>query len=351
MHALVDTDAVKRAHPIEEIVAEYGIVLRPAGYSLIGRCPFHADGGRPNFHVYLETQSWFCYRCQIGGDVISFVERMEGVDFREAVARLAGDRRLPSVHRVQSIDHENSRRLQRVAWGPDEYACLAAAVELYHNRLLRTPAALAYVESRGLDRGTIECCRVGYTSGDELRRHLHLHRLPGESATRVGLLRADGRESMAGRVVVPEVRGGQPIWVIGRIIGLAGGEPKYLGLPGRKPLLGWETAAGGRVAVVTEGVFDWLTLRSWGYPAVALVGTHARPDVVAALTTFERVLLVLDTDPAGREASYRLAAALGDRAVVVTLPGVKDVGELAMRSDGPSVFAQAIRHVARSEAA
>ena len=50
--------------------------------------------------------------------------------------------------------------------------------------------------------------------------------------------------------------------------------------------------------IATEGVFDWLTLRSWGYPAVALVGTHARPDIVDSLRTFQRVYLVLDQDDA-----------------------------------------------------
>src|SRR5512133_2794397 len=85
----IDTEALKRAYSIAEVVARYGIDLRPSGRTLIGRCPFHDDGGRPNLHVYESSSSWYCYRCAIGGDVISFVERIEHVGFREAVERIA----------------------------------------------------------------------------------------------------------------------------------------------------------------------------------------------------------------------------------------------------------------------
>ena len=86
----IDTGQLKRAHPVEEVVCRYGIELRPVGRALVGRCPFHADGGRPNLHVYPGNASWYCYRCTSGGDVISFVMRLEGLGFRDAVARRVG---------------------------------------------------------------------------------------------------------------------------------------------------------------------------------------------------------------------------------------------------------------------
>ena len=58
----IDTESLKVEHPIEEIVARYGIELRPSGRTLTGRCPFHNDGGRPNLYVYPATQSWYCFR-------------------------------------------------------------------------------------------------------------------------------------------------------------------------------------------------------------------------------------------------------------------------------------------------
>jgi DNA primase len=120
-------------------------------------------------------------------------------------------------------------------------------------------------------------------------------------------------------------------------------EPKYLGLRGGKPLLGIERALELPTVIVVEGAFDFLAVRRWGYPVVALLGTHARPEVVDQLRAFMRVFLVLDQDKAGLEATLRLADELGSAAVPVALPdGVKDVAELAPRPDGQAVFASAL---------
>ena len=86
----IDTDRLKRDCPLLDVVAHYGITLRQSGQTWVGRCPFHRDGGRPNFHVYADTNSWYCFRCGLGGDVIRFVQKMEDVDFRQAVERLMG---------------------------------------------------------------------------------------------------------------------------------------------------------------------------------------------------------------------------------------------------------------------
>jgi len=86
----IDTSALKLAHPIEDVVASYGIELKRQGHALVGRCPFHADGGRPNMYVFVPTQSWFCFRCCLGGDVLKFVMLAENLGFRAAVEHLAG---------------------------------------------------------------------------------------------------------------------------------------------------------------------------------------------------------------------------------------------------------------------
>ncbi|MGE3795877.1 MAG: CHC2 zinc finger domain-containing protein [Dehalococcoidia bacterium] len=344
----IDTDRLKRAHLVEEVVARYGVDLRPVGRALVGRCPLHDDGGRPNLHVYPGSASWYCYRCAIGGDVISFVMRLERLRFLEAVTRLEGGAvaRLVGPHQPppRPAHRPKARRSRRGAWGPAERACLAATVELYHNRLLTERAALAYVQGRGLEQATFERCRVGYAGGDELADYLRWRHLPVRAAVRAGLLGSDGRELMAGRVVVPELRGGQPIWLVGRAIDPETGVPKYLGLPGTKPLLGWEGAVGSPTAVVVEGVFDWLTLVQWGFPAVALVGTHVRTEELRALGgRFRRLYLALDADDVGRAATDAIARALGPMALPVSLPpGVKDVAELALRPGGRALFARAL---------
>ena len=369
----IDTDALKHSCPIEEVVGRYGIDLRGRGRALVGRCPFHDDGGRPNLHIYPATESYFCYRCRIGGDVIDFVERYDGVGFREAVARLI--RRAPALparaaraRTFQPASHVPSeprkpgeaKASPAPTLGPEEYAALRAAVALYQRRLLATPAALAYVADRGLDRPTVERYRLGYAAGGELAAHLGELGLSLAAAQRAGLLRDDGSELLAGRVVIPEIRHGQPIWMIGRSI--AGGRStlRYLGLPGSKPLMGWEAALEaadcGAAVVVVEGLFDWLVLQRWGIPSVALVGTYVRPDVVQALARLGRLYLVFDWDDAGAEASDALLAALaalGCHAVAVRLPAVpdvKDVADLGPRPDGRALFVQAVERTAHTAA-
>ncbi|MGD9510666.1 MAG: toprim domain-containing protein, partial [Geminicoccaceae bacterium] len=107
---------------------------------------------------------------------------------------------------------------------------------------------------------------------------------------------------------------------------------------------GWEGAVGSPTAVVVEGVFDWLTLVQWGFPAVALVGTHVRTEELRALGgRFRRLYLALDADDVGRAATDAIARALGPMALPVSLPpGVKDVAELALRPGGRALFARAL---------
>ena len=351
----VDVEALKSAHPIEDVVAHYGIELRRLGRAAVGRCPFHPDHGRPNLHVWADTRSWFCFRCNVGGDVIRFVERAEGLSFRDAVERLTGSGSVGQLAPRSACSQPPSSAARTQAGfddrDPEELAALRAATSLYHQRLLTDPNALAYLDQRGIDRATVETCLIGYAAGDELVPFLRWRRLPLGPALRLGLIDHAGREFLADRIVVPELRDGHPVWLVGRILEQGthptedgkGVRPKYLALRGSKPLLGAERACGSAAVIVVEGVFDLLTLLRWAYPAVALVGTHTRPDVIDQLRAFQRLYLVLDQDDAGLEATLRLVDALGPQAVPVALPdGVKDVAELAPRADGQAVFATAL---------
>ena len=123
--------------------------------------------------------------------------------------------------------------------------------------------------------------------------------------------------------------------------------PTYLGLPGAKPLLGWDEARAHATVAVVEGVFDFLTLRMWGYPALALLGTHVREDLLAELRSFARIYLVLDNDEAGLKATSWLQEQIGSSAVGVPLPeGVNDPAQLAVQRDGQSLFAGALLQAA-----
>ena len=346
---LIDAEAVRRQHPLADVVAGYGIALRRSGSALVGRCPFHADGGRPSLTVYASGR-WVCYRCGEKGDVIGFVQRIEQLGFRDAVARLGGDGAEPPTPRPRPRRVRPVRAQRPTQLGPEELEVLAAAVELYANRLLSEERALAYLAGRGFERLLLERYRVGYVAGGELVAYLRWRGLPLASAARAGLLDRDGREVLRGRIVVPEHRQGWPVWLIGRRLDEAAPgahqDPKYLGLAGRKPLLGWDeaTAAGPAQVTVVEGPLDWLALRAWGVPALGLCGSWVRSAALEGLRRFRRVYLALDADDGGDRGSHALLAALGTRAVRVRLPaGCKDVAELATQPDGADAFATALR--------
>ena len=345
----IDPAGVNARHPIADVVARYGVALRPAGRSHVGRCPFHRDRGRPNFYVYPATGRFVCYRCGAHGDAIDFVAAREGCRFRDAVALLDGEATPMRVAAPPPSPPPDPHRRD----------VLNLATTIYAARFRREPVARHYVASRGLSPAVAADLRVGYACG-ELLPALRASGLPLAAAERAGLLyrRRDGSlvELLAGRVTVPEIRRGQTVWMTGRACPDRHGRPprgpRYLALP-LKRLLGVERAARADEVIVVEGPFDWLALTAWGYPALALGGTHppgaARSALLAFLARRERVFLALDQDGAGREATAALLAALGPRAVDVPLPGVKDVAELATSPDGRAAFRDAL-HLARSHA-
>jgi len=342
----IDTEHLRQQHPIADLVARYGIELKRTGPSFTGRCPFHTDGGRPNLVVYPRSGRWVCFRCDARGDAIGFVQQIEHLTFREAATRLGADL-APTRGRVRRrpADRPASAEHGVDVLEPTEAAALAAAVELYRNRLLSESRAVAYLASRGFARDVVERAHLGYAAGDELVPYLVWRGASVSAARRLGLLAADGRERLAGRIVFPEFRQGQPIWLIGRQLDTNEDAPRYLGLPGRKPLLGWDEASRDlRGVCLVEGPLDLLALRQWGVPGLALCGTGVSPAALELLRRWERLHTVLDADGAGQAATARLVEALGERVIPVTLPaGIKDPAELAPRPDGDSFFGAAIR--------
>jgi DNA primase len=289
--------------------------------------------------------------------VIGFVQRRENLTFREAVARLEGNR-APSgdvIRPGRSTRPPIRTTPARFVLGPAEFEVLAAATVLYANQLLGNRPALAYMASRGFPRALLARYKVGFAAGDELVSYLRWRRLPLGAALRAGLLTGDGHEFLAGRVVFPELRQGCPVWMIGRALESADAqaaiaEPKYLGLPGLKPLLGWEEAVRDtRGVCVVEGPVDLLALRLWSVPGLALAGSALRGDMLELLSQFDRVYLALDNDAGGREGADRIAAQLGSRSVRIQLPPhVKDVADLARLPQGEELFRAALRHAITS---
>lgn len=269
--------------------------------------------------VYPRSGRFVCYRCGASGDAISFVQQLQRLTFREAVSLLQANANFAPAVRRQRLTSRPIRHA--LTANPIDAAVLSAALDLYRGRLMGDSRALEYLAGRGFDRHLLDRFHVGYAAGDELVPYLVWRNLPVSRARRVGLVESDGSERLGGRIVFPEIRQGQPIWFIGRQLDADETVPKYLGLLGRKPLFGWESASLDlRAACVVEGPLDWIALRQWGLPVLALCGTRIHPDMLSQLGRWSRLYLMLDNDTAGSAAAEVLQDAFGQRAIPISLP-------------------------------
>lgn len=215
----------------------------------------------------------------------------------------------------------------------------------YQQTLWREPGALEYLRGRGIPDWVIHRCSLGYGDGHALIASLQRHpRL--ETARDLGLLRQrrereDPRsltDFFAGRIVVPEIRGGNCIWFIGRDLHAGTNRLKYLALPGERPVLGFERALGRRAVFLVEGVFDYLTAVSWKLPAISPCGTHLPADRLGFLARTEVIYGVLDGDDAGQAAAERFRQQLGHRFHPLPLPAGCDLNDLGRHPHGRREF-------------
>jgi DNA primase len=315
-------------------VLSAGVELRRSGRRLVGCCPFHEDRD-PSLVVYVQTESYFCFGCDAGGDVIDFVGRLRGSAFKETAASLMATG-APRVLPANVVRFPSGRRLQGI--GDEGAAVVEAAASFYRVQCERSRRVRSYLRDRGVDDHTASRLRLGSAEGG-LARHLRDRGLSVDAAQQLGLL-AGEHDTLEGRVVIPDLDAdGRATWLTGR--SLDGEGPRYLNLRVPSPLLGLTQARAvqAQAVVVTEGPFDWVTACNWGMHSVALLGTHVSHDALGALRSFRRVYLALDADGAGRRATAHLASELGARAVVVPLPeGVHDLNELGCRRGGREAF-------------
>jgi DNA primase len=352
-----DPAVLKRCYPLEEVISRAGVRLRRSGGRLVGCCPFHEER-TPSFTVYPNQGSYHCYGCGAHGDVFTFLMATEQCSFPEAVARLTGGDlpmapRAPAPPDVPPLSEHQQGILTAVAhaYAADLAAARALDAALAtvpaldavtlarlrdNYRVRRANAALAYLRRRGVPDDVLTPELVGWCEGDRLPTLAAERGWDHAELIALGLLDEWGRERLAGRVVVPEVRAGGCVWLIGRTVGPDDPRrPKYLGIRAPRRALGLEAAAGKPAVIVVEGVVDYLVSVGWDLPVLALGGLGLRPDELIALRHVRDVILLLDADRAGQAEATRLAALIGPRARVVhPPPPAKDLADLATMPDG-----------------
>ena len=149
-----DTQLIKDKLDIADFISEY-IQLKPAGINHKGCCPFHQEK-TPSFMVNRERQSWHCFGCSKGGDIFSFLQEIEGMEFVEALKFLADRAGVQLEFRSSEVNSSQKNRIKEIN---------KEATRFFYNFLLKMPAsrnALKYLEERGLTQETIENWQIGF---------------------------------------------------------------------------------------------------------------------------------------------------------------------------------------------
>ena len=338
---------IKSKLPVIDVVGET-VALKRAGSVYKGLCPFHAEK-TPSFIVTPDRESWRCFGCGEGGDIFTFLMRRDGIDFREALSRLA-EKAGVELSAQTAKDDRHRRRLRE---------SLEAAIAWYREVLLQAPQAeraRTYLEDRGLSAETLERFGIGYalTTWDALTRRLIGRGFTNEELIAAGLASPSNRggviDKFRGRIIIPiRDASGRPVGLGGRIMPGAEG-PKYLNSPAgplfdkSRTLYGLDLAKAAirreKLTVIVEGYTDVMAAHQAGFAnVVASLGTAlTRGQIELATRYADGIALAYDVDLAGEAATQRgLLEELGpDQSVskvrVVRIPAGKDPDEL-IRND------------------
>ena len=330
-------DEVVRRSDITEVVSSY-VQLRHRGRTHTGLCPFHSEK-TPSFVVYPETQSFYCFGCGAGGDVITFVRKINNLDYVEAVKMLAGRAGMP----MPEEDDKAGRLRSRVL------AINKEAARFFYEQLNAenddARAARAYWRGRGLSDSTIRRFGLGFSPNDfgALRRHLRARGYTEEEMLASGLQKRSEKGNVydvfRGRVMTPifDLRG-NVIAFGGRVLGDE--KPKYINSPETlvykksKAMFALNIAkkSASRRYILCEGYMDVISLHQAGFDtAVAACGTALTPDQVRLLGEYaDEVVLCYDSDEAGQKATARSLGLFAESPVkvsVLNIPGAKDPDE------------------------
>ncbi len=341
---------IKERLSIQEVLSPY-VKLTRAGKSLRGLCPFHKEK-TPSFHVSPERGSWHCFGCGLGGDAFSFIEKVEGVDFKGALKILAEKAGVQIEYVGGTAGKEAASKLERLR------SAMARAEQFYVAQLLASEAEV-YAKKRSLSTESITTWRLGFAP-DSWRTLLEALTVEGftiDELLAAGLIKeADGKpgtyyDRFRNRLMFPIHDAiGRVVAFTGRALSTTGpvghdaaSPAKYLNSPEtdlyRKSeiLFGMDAAKDAirtrGFTMLVEGQIDVLLAHQAGFTnAVALSGTALSERHLTLMKRYsENLMLVLDADAAGLKATARsaaLALQAGLRVKAAQLPVGKDPADL-----------------------
>ncbi len=325
------------------------VELKRAGHTYSCRCPFHSER-TPSFHVYPDTQSYYCFGCGAGGDVVTFIRQIENLDYMEAVRFLA---QKAGMAMPEDRDDGSARFRQRL------YEINRTAGRYFHETLFSPEgkAGMDYIRGRGLTEHTIRRFGIGYAPDDYHKLHYFMKSKgfsEDELASAALLVRNNNRvyDKFRHRVMFPifDTRG-NIIAFGGRA--LAPDAPaKYLNsdetfvFQKRETLFALNYAKNSKADyfILCEGYMDVISMHQAGFnSAVATLGTAITPSQARLIGRMgkKEVILSYDSDGAGQKAASRginLLTEAGVKARVLSMSGAKDPDEF-IRKFGAEAFA------------
>ena len=347
-------DEVITSNPVESVIAEY-VSLKRSGANLKGLCPFHEEK-TPSFMVHPEKGIFHCFGCNVGGNVIGFVQKQEGLEFIDAVKFLA--QRSGVTLKYTGGQPQESK-------GPDPTSIFDLAAKGFHNWLVDESIgskSINYLKNRGLDRSTISKFNLGFAPGvgTKLTDWFARCKVDLSSASKLGLIikRDNGPgyfDRFRNRVIYPiHNHWGRLVGFGGRL--LDGDGAKYINTPESayfkkgKILYGLflakDSIKKNGLAVVTEGYMDVIALHQADITnSVAVMGVALTVDHLRLLTAHTReIVFVFDRDTAGTQASLRSVDICLEHGItprILSLPEGEDPDSF-IRTNGADKFRELV---------
>lgn len=343
---------LKTRNDMAEVAASY-VNLKHSGRSMVGLCPFHGEK-TPSFHVFPENGSFYCFGCGAGGDVITFIRRIENLDYMEAVRFLAQRAGLQVPE--NQVDDGLAKLRARILEINRETA------RFFHQVLL-SPAGkpgLDYLMGRGLSMTTIRHFGLGFSPASRFELIEYLRKKGYQSSdlvqANVAILSRSGKtiDRFFSRVMYPiiDLRG-NVIAFGGRTLG--DDKPKYLNTSDtpvfRKSdglfAMNFAKNTGQERLILAEGYMDVIALHQAGFTnAIATLGTSLTSEQARLMARYTKeVVISYDSDSAGQKAASRAIPMLREAGLLVKvliIPGSKDPDEFirSYGEQGPVRFKQ-----------
>ena len=337
-------EEVRQANDIVDVISQY-VHLKRSGRNFFGLCPFHNEKS-PSFSVSPDKQIFHCFGCGVGGNVFTFLTKIEGINFVEAVQTLAERANIQLPTFENNVDKEKEELKVKV------YKVNEFTAEYYHENLYKPTAKIAqeYVKQRKLTNDTLKSFRIGFSGKfNELYQALKKERFEDPEILESGLVNKNENgtyiDRYRNRLMFPICDGrGRVIAFGGRV--LDDSKPKYINSPenivfskGRN-LFGLNVAKKSeeikKKLLIVEGYMDVISLHQRGIKnVVAPLGTALTQQQGWLLRrTSEQIILSFDSDEAGSNAKIRaidILQNMGCDIRVLMLEGAKDPDEFIVK--------------------